>query len=71
MCERWRGPRFRAAVLVRDERQQSPVVASSIRPRRILGIHLPPSEVADMTKSLATVPDLTLLTTAGMRVGLR
>ena len=28
-------------------------------------------EAADMTKTLATVPNLTLLTTAGMRVGLR
>ena len=46
-------------------------VASSIAPRRVLGVHLPPSEAADMTKSLATVPNLTLLTTAGMRVGLR
>jgi L-ascorbate metabolism protein UlaG (beta-lactamase superfamily) len=46
-------------------------VASSIRPRRILGMHLPPTDVADVTRSLATIPNLTLLTAAGMRVGLK
>ena len=46
-------------------------VASSIGPRRILGIHLPPSEAADMTKRLSAMKELTLLTSAGMRVPLR
>jgi L-ascorbate metabolism protein UlaG (beta-lactamase superfamily) len=46
-------------------------VASSIGPRRILGIHLPPTEVAEMTKRLSTMPNITLLTAPGMRVPLR
>ena len=46
-------------------------VTSSIGPRRILGMHLPPSDAADMTKRLSAMKELTLLTSAGMRVPLR
>ena len=54
---------------VLDERNRR-FVASSINPARILGIHLPPEDAADVTKRLAAVPKLTLLTTPGMRVRL-
>lgn len=54
---------------VLDERNRR-FVASSINPARILAMHLPPEDAADVTRRLAAVPNLTLLTAPGMRVRL-
>jgi L-ascorbate metabolism protein UlaG (beta-lactamase superfamily) len=47
------------------------LVASSIGPVRILGMHIPPAEADGVKKQLADVPNLTLLSAPGTRVQLR
>jgi hypothetical protein len=43
-------------------------VQTSIRPSRVIGVHLPPADAADVSRKLSGVADLTLLTEPDQRV---
>jgi len=43
-------------------------VRTSIRPSRIIGMHLPPAEAADVSHKLSSEADVTLLTEPDQRV---